>query len=358
MGFKLSAFGAQIARRGSEERRKREEDANELLKIGFVDRMETVREERKARKAKREKLTAIGNALEQLGISGDGVAGILATDVDEASATLKLLQESARTLPDFNLDDVVQASGTSGITVKEAVDRVMGELQASKEADAIIQTDDSIFAPDQAKLRKRAEEMAGAFGEDYGQIFKEAEGEYVRGELPTTKIDYQALYRADPLADLQKRALAAQVKKAEFESENLQASFDLDNELKDLDKQVKEKSIELTDAKISELNKKVNAIDVESLSRSENIAFSKYIGQEIANSIDLDVSWDPETGYTTLKGDKNKKLQFFDLQNQARTFMAIYMQEAGVKKEFDPYVYALTKTREALGLTEVSEDPK
>jgi len=194
MGFRLSSFGAQIARRGSEEIRSREESANELLKLGFVDRMQTVREERKARKEKKEKLTAIGNALEQMGISADGVAGILATDVDEASATLKLLQESARTLgPDFNIDTVVQASGESGITVGQAVDRVMGELKATTEADAIIQTDDSIFAPSQERLKKRAQEMAQAFGEDYDQVFKEAEGEYVRGELPITKIDYQAL---------------------------------------------------------------------------------------------------------------------------------------------------------------------
>ena len=358
MGFKLSSFGAQIARRASEERRTREEEANELLKIGFVDRMETVREERKARRAKKEKLTAIGKSLEQLGISGDGVAGILATDIDEASATLKLLQESARTLPDFKIDDVVQASGTSGITVQEAVDRVMGELQTTKEADSIIQTDDSFFAPSQEKLRERAQEMAGAFGEDYDQIFKESAGEYVRGELPKTNIDRQALYRADPLADLRRRQLAAQVKASEFEADNLEKNAEFKQELAELDKQQKEKNLTLTDAKINELTKKLNKIDVKSLTVDQNRGFKKDIGQEVANAIGLKVSWNPDTGYTSLGDDQEKQMKFFDLQNRALEFMAIYYQEAGIKDAIDPYVYALGKTREALGLTEVSKDPK
>lgn len=359
MGFKLSSFGAQIARRASEERRTREEEANELLKIGFVDRMETVREERKARRAKKEKLTAIGKSLEQLGISGDGVAGILATDIDEASATLKLLQESARTLPDFKIDDVVQASGTSGITVQEAVDRVMGELQTTKEADSIIQTDDSIFAPSQEKLRERAQEMAGAFGEDYGQIFKESEGEYVRGELPKTNIDYQALYRADPLADLRERALEAQVAEAEFGVANLKKNQELKSDLANLDKQLKEKNLKLTDAKINEIQKKLNTIDIKALTPAQNLQVKKEIGREIANSVGVKVSWTDERGYTTLTGDKNKQIEFFNLQNQALEQMAIYYRLGKVQDQFDPFVFAFGETRKALGLTEQEpEDPK
>jgi len=350
MGFRLSSFGAQIARRGSEERRTREEQANELLKLGFVDRMQTVREERKARKAKKEKLTAIGNALEQLGISGDGVAGILATDIDEASATLKLLQESARTLPNFKIDDVVKASGTSGITVQEAVDRIMGELQSTTEADAIIQTDDSIFAPSQEKLRERAQEMAGAFGEDYGQVFKESEGEYVRGELPKTDIDHQALYRADPLAGLRERALKAQVESAEFDVANLQKNQNLKEELVLLDKQIKEKDIKLTDEKIKQIQKELNTIDIKALTPAENLRFKKEIGLEIANDIGIDVSWDSETGYTTIDADKNKQIEFFNAQNKALAEMAVFYRLGKVQDQIDPYVFAFGQTRTSLGL--------
>lgn len=359
MGFKLSSFGAQIARRASEERRTREEEANELLKIGFVDRMETVREERKARRAKKEKLTAIGKSLEQLGISGDGVAGILATDIDEASATLKLLQESARTLPDFKIDDVVQASGTSGITVQEAVDRVMGELQTTKEADSIIQTDDSFFAPSQEKLRERAQEMAGAFGEDYDQIFKESAGEYVRGELPKTDIDYQALYRADPLADLRRRQLEAQVVSDEFVVENLEKNQKLKEEIAELDQQIKQKSLTLTDAKIKKIQNDLHEIDLKSLSIPENRGFRKDIGQEIANTIGLEVSWNPDTGYTSLEKDQNKQIQFFNLQQKALEQMSYYYRLGQVQDQIDPYVFAMKKTREILNLTgKAPEDPK
>lgn len=350
MGFRLSSFGAQIARRGSEEIRSREESANELLKLGFVDRMQTVREERKARKEKKEKLTAIGNALEQMGISADGVAGILATDVDEATATLKLLQESARTLPDFDIDSVVKASGESGITVGQAVDRVMGELKATKEADAIIQTDDSIFAPSQERLKKRAQEMAQAFGEDYDQVFKEAEGEYVRGELPKTDIDYQALYRADPLADLKKRALEAQVAEAEFGVANLQKNQDLKEELAKLDKQIKQKDLVLTGEKIKEIQKKLTTIDIKALTPAENLRFKKEVGLEIANILDIDVSWDNETGYTTIDADKNKQIEFFNMQNKALEEMAIFYRLGKVQDQIDPYVFAFGQTRTSLGL--------
>lgn len=353
MGFRLSSFTAQIARRGSDERRTREEDANELLKLGFVDRMQTVREERKARKAKKEKLTAIGNALEQLGISGDGVAGILATDIDEASATLKLLQESARTLPDFKIDDVVKASGTSGITVQEAVDRVMGELQTTTEADAIIQTDDSIFAPSQEKLRERAQEMAGAFGEDYGQVFKESEGEYVRGELPTTKIDYQALYRADPLAGLRERALKAQVESAEFDVKNLEKREKVKQDIAELERQLKEKTLKLTDAQINKIQKDLSSVDIKSLKPAENLSFKKEIGKEIANRLKIDVSWDDKQGWITTEKNDEKLVNFFNMQDDALDRMALYYKMGIMDKAIDPYVFAYRKTREALGLTTV-----
>jgi hypothetical protein len=219
MAFRLGSFARGFAERAMEYKTEEENEIRDLVKASYMDTLEQTRENRKAVKAKREKLTNIGNELKLMGLTDAQAAGIIGSGTEGAERQLELLRESAKSWgKEFDINNVVSAAEDSGITLEEAVNRTIGELKQSQEPVGLGgDRRRSIFGAGKGFETDQFAKYSRQFGEDYATIRSEAKDERVRGELPTVTINQSKLYRPDPLEDIRRRQAEADVKIREGE---------------------------------------------------------------------------------------------------------------------------------------------
>ena len=219
MAFRLGSFARGFAERAMEYKTEEENEIRDLVKASYMDTLEQTRENRKAVKAKREKLTNIGNELKLMGLTDAQAAGIIGSGTEGAERQLELLRESAKSWgKEFDINNVVSAAEDSGITLEEAVNRTIGELKQSQEPVGLEgDRRRSIFGAGKGFETDQFAKYSRQFGEDYATIRSEAKDERVRGELPTVTINQSKLYRPDPLEDIRRRQAEADVKISESE---------------------------------------------------------------------------------------------------------------------------------------------
>jgi antitoxin component HigA of HigAB toxin-antitoxin module len=203
MAFRLGSFARGFAERAMEYKTEEENEIRDLVKASYMDTLEQTRENRKAVKAKREKLTNIGNELKLMGLTDAQAAGIIGSGTEGAERQLELLRESAKSWgKEFDINNVVSAAEDSGITLEEAVNRTIGELKQSQEPVGLEgDRRRSILGAGKGFAADQFAKYSRQFGEDYATIRSEAKDERVRGELPTVTINQSKLYRPDPLED-------------------------------------------------------------------------------------------------------------------------------------------------------------
>jgi hypothetical protein len=219
MAFRLGSFARGFAERATEYKTEEENEIRDLVKASYIDTLEQTRENRKAVKAKREKLTNIGNELKLMGLTDAQAAGIIGSGTEGAERQLELLRESAKSWgKEFDINNVVSAAEDSGITLEEAVNRTIGELKQSQEPVGLGgDRRRSIFGAGKGFETDQFAKYSRQFGEDYATIRSEAKDERVRGELPTVTINQSKLYRPDPMEKLLLREAEANVEIKESE---------------------------------------------------------------------------------------------------------------------------------------------
>lgn len=290
MAFRLGSFARGFAERAMEYKTEEENEIKELVKASYLDNLQQARENRKAVKDKREKLTNIGNELKLMGLSDAQAAGIISAGPEGAERQLALLRESAKSWgKEFDINTIVSAAEDTGITLEEAVNRTIGELKQSQEPVGL--GDDrkrSIFGAGKGFEAEQFARLSKQFGEDFATIRSEAMDERVRGELPTTKIDPSKLYRPDPLEELRRREAEAQVKLRENEVARIQK----DNDLSDL-------QAEKLRAEIDVIRKK----DKDKLTDADIRATLNIVDKQLAPILiaasGSKVKWSDTTGYVT-----------------------------------------------------------
>lgn len=288
MAFRLGSFARGFAERAMEYKTEEENEIKELVKASYLDNLQQARENRKAVKDKREKLTNIGNELKLMGLSDAQAAGIISAGPEGAERQLALLRESAKSWgKEFDINTIVSAAEDTGITLEEAVNRTIGELKQSQEPVGL--GDDrkrSIFGAGKGFEAEQFARLSKQFGEDFATIRSEAMDERVRGELPTTKIDPSKLYRPDPLEELRRREAEAQVQIKEGEVARLPDADKMSRlEIEEAEARIKKLRAgeELTDA---DIRATLNIVD-------------KQLAPILIAASGSKVKWSDTTGYVT-----------------------------------------------------------
>lgn len=297
MAFRLGSFARGFAERAMEYKTEEENEIKDLVKASYIDSLEQARENRKAVKARREKLTNIGNELMGLGLNESQAAGILASGAEGAARQLDILRQAATQIKDFDIQTVVSSSSDAGISLEEAVNRTIGELK-EYEGPTTIDTGrkPSIFGARKGLQEEQFARYSEQFGEDYRQLRAEAADERVRGELPTTTIDYTKL--RDPMRDIEYQTAVAQLTKE-------QASIGMLGEQLEMDNLKKEKLIAEIDAL---RNKDEEELDLGDIRSTLNV-IDRQLSNVIINKSGANISWSENTGYQTSKEATAKETQ-------------------------------------------------
>jgi len=196
MAFKLGAFTRGFTSAAVTDKKETESEIKEIIKTSYIQQLEEAKELRKERKAKRQSLTEIGNQLKLLNLSDTQVAGILANGVSGAKNTLEQLQATAiaygKAEKAFDVNDFVTASEESNLTIKDAVDRVMGTLKKPAGGAKLpgVAQQETFFGPTTKFAEGQVAQLEQGFGEEFGSLQAEVAGDYEYGELPTVGIDY------------------------------------------------------------------------------------------------------------------------------------------------------------------------
>ena len=333
--------------RAAKFKEKEEDRFTRLLDASFTENLKEVKQQRKEDKVRERELLAIGGDLATLGLDRDSIAAVIGTDVARATATTELLKQKAMQLgKGFNPNDIVKASGGAGITIEEAVKRMIGEFDTTEKAEDGIQVNDSLFGASRKFQDKTRAALSSASGQDYGSVLQEAQGTRVRGELPTAIIDYGAMQdpktkleveAAELRLDEQRRQEAINSDPAVMASMKLQASLVGEQSQQSLNKIKKE--IEVLDKELGA--KKVN----KGLSASENQSLMKSLSSQLANKLQLDVAWTPEGGWVTKTDDYKKAAQFATQSAQALALFNLYYQEELASEKDKGSAYAAASIR-------------
>jgi hypothetical protein len=216
MAFKFGAFARGFAEGFVEDKREKEDEVRDLIKTSYASSLEEAKVLRKERKAKREQLKNIGSQLKVMGLNDSQAAGILAMGVDGAKRQIEILQGAAEKFgPDFKINDFVTAKEEAGLTMDDAIDRIMGTPvtpAGGAKLPEIAQVK-TLFGTSDRVAREQLERMQGAFGEDYGQLQAEVSGERTYGALPEVSIDYTKLGVETPEDKLAREVKEAQLAK-------------------------------------------------------------------------------------------------------------------------------------------------
>jgi antitoxin component HigA of HigAB toxin-antitoxin module len=299
MAFRLGSFARGFAERAMEYKTEEENEIRDLVKASYMDTLEQTRENRKAVKAKREKLTNIGNELKLMGLTDAQAAGIIGSGTEGAERQLELLRESAKSWgKEFDINNVVSAAEDSGITLEEAVNRTIGELKQSQEPVGLEgDRRRSILGAGKGFAADQFAKYSRQFGEDYATIRSEAKDERVRGELPTVTINQSKLYRPDPLEDIRRRQAEADVKIREGEVARLP----------DADK-LSKVQIQKVEAEIAVLRSQADddELDLGDVRSTLNV-IDRHLSDVIINKSNANLSWSENTGYQTTQKKPQKK---------------------------------------------------
>jgi hypothetical protein len=299
MAFRLGSFARGFAERAMEYKTEEENEIRDLVKASYIDTLEQTRENRKAVKAKREKLTNIGNELKLMGLTDAQAAGIIGSGTEGAERQLELLRESAKSWgKEFDINNVVSAAEDSGITLDEAVNRTIGELKQSQEPVGLGgDRRRSIFGAGKGFEADQFAKYSRQFGEDYATIRSEAKDERVRGELPTVTINQSKLYRPDPLEDIRRREAEAQTKLRENEVARIQQA----NDLSDLQAEKLKAEIDVI------RSKKEGKLDLGDVRATLSLV-DKQLAPVLIAASQSKVKWTENTGYVTSEKATEKEL--------------------------------------------------
>ena len=326
MAFRLGSFARGFAERAMEYKTEEENEIKELVKASYLDSLSEARENRKAVKAKREKLTNIGNELMLLGLDETQAAGILASGPDGAARQLDLLRQASTQIKDFDISTVVSSSGEAGISLDEAINRTIGELKAY-EGPTEVDTGrkPSIFGASKGFQEQQFARYEKQFGENIGQLRAEAADERVRGALPTTKIDYTKL--RDPMQDIQDQLAIAQLTKEQAAIGMLGVQLEMDN------------------AKIQKLLAEIDVLrktDKDKLDPADVRATYKLIDSQLSpliiNKSGANLSWSETTGYQTGKGASDKETKALENAKEINSEV-MYLVRGGMNLD-DALIYA------------------
>ena len=196
MGFSLGAFARGFATAYSEDKEAQEDQVRDLIKTSYATTLEEAKTLRKERKAKREKLKNLGTQLKAMNLNDSQVAGILAMGVDGANRQLEVLTSASEKFgADFKINDFVTASEEAGLTIDDAIDRIMGTPTAVTGKAALPEAAQvkTLLGTSDKAARRQLELLQGSFGEDFAQLQAEVSGDREYGALPEVSIDYTAL---------------------------------------------------------------------------------------------------------------------------------------------------------------------
>ena len=223
MGFSLGSFARGFAQAATEDKERQENDVRDMIKTSYATTLEEAKSLRKERKAKREKLKDLGVQLQAMNLSDSQVAGILSMGVDGANRQLEVLTSASEKFgSSFKVQDFVTATEEAGLTIDDAIDRIMGTPVAGTGAGKLPEMAQvkTLFGTSDKAARKQLEMLQGTFGEDFAQLQAEVSGEREYGALPQVSIDYTKLGEetpADKLAreikELQKQKLQKEIDK-------------------------------------------------------------------------------------------------------------------------------------------------
>lgn len=223
MGFSLGSFARGFAEAATEDKERQENDVRELIKTSYATTLEEAKNLRKERKAKREKLKDLGVQLQAMNLSDSQVAGILSMGVDGANRQLEVLTSASEKFGSaFKVQDFVTATEEAGLTIDDAIDRIMGTPVAGTGAGTLPEMAQvkTLFGTSDKAARKQLEMLQGTFGEDFAQLQAEVSGEREYGALPKVSIDYTKLGAETPaeklareIQELQKNKLQKEIDK-------------------------------------------------------------------------------------------------------------------------------------------------
>ena len=220
MGFSLGAFARGFAESYSEDKKEQEDQVRDLIKTSYATTLEEAKVLRKERKAKREKLKQLGTQLQAMNLSDSQVAGILSMGVDGANRQLEVLTSASEKFgSDFKIENFVTATEEAGLTIDDAIDRIMGTPVASTGTAKLPEVAQvkTLFGTSDKAARKQLELLQGTFGEDFAQLQSEVTGEREYGELPKVSIDYTQLGQETPEDKLAREIKELQKQKLEKE---------------------------------------------------------------------------------------------------------------------------------------------
>jgi len=230
MGFSLGAFARGFAESYSEDKKEQEDQVRDLIKTSYATTLEEAKVLRKERKAKREKLKQLGTQLQAMNLSDSQVAGILSMGVDGANRQLEVLTSASEKFgSDFKIENFVKATEEAGLTIDDAIDRIMGTPVASTGTAKLPEVAQvkTLFGTSDKAARKQLELLQGTFGEDFAQLQSEVTGEREYGELPKVSIDYTQLGQETPEDKLAREIKELQKQKLEKEINEIDDPDDL-----------------------------------------------------------------------------------------------------------------------------------
>lgn len=224
MGFSLGSFARGFAEAATEDKERQENDVRELIKTSYATTLEEAKNLRKERKAKREKLKDLGVQLQAMNLSDSQVAGILSMGVEGANRQLEVLTSASEKFGSaFKVQDFVTATEEAGLTIDDAIDRIMGTPVAGTGAGTLPEMAQvkTLFGTSDKAARKQLEMLQGTFGEDFAQLQAEVSGEREYGALPQVSIDYTKLGEETPTEKLAREAQELQIKKLKKDIEKM-----------------------------------------------------------------------------------------------------------------------------------------